>query len=113
MATLLRRHTRPLLRPGLNLPTVRHVESEFPPGTVVVPTSGTPRFIEFYDSLEQLRVPLGTRLTRTESSDLVRALNTACDQLHGEWMFLLGDDHTFDPDVLLRLLSHKLPAVCA
>lgn len=92
---------------------MRHVASEFPPGTVIYPTSGTPRFMGFFDTLMELHVPAGTRRVRTKSSDLVRALNTACDSLHGEWAFFLGDDHEFDPGILLRLLSHRLPAVVA
>jgi hypothetical protein len=67
----------------------------------------------FFDNLMELHVPAGSRRVRTKSSDLVRALNTAMDELHGEWLFLLGDDHEFAPDVLLRLLSHRLPAVVA
>lgn len=67
----------------------------------------------FYDTLMELKVPAGTRRVRTKSSDLVRALNTAFDEFHGEWAFLVGDDHEFSPDILLRLLSHQLPAVVA
>lgn len=90
---------------------MRHVKSDYPPGTVIVPTSGAPRFHEFQDSLEELRVPAGTRRSRTESSDITRALNSATEQMIGDWAFFIGDDHAFDPNILLRLLSHNLPAV--
>jgi glycosyltransferase involved in cell wall biosynthesis len=65
----------------------------------------------FFECLDELLVPAGTRRIRTKSSDLVRALNTAYEQATGAWVFLLGDDHEFAPDTLLRLLSHHLPAV--
>lgn len=90
-----------------------HVTSEHPPGTVIYPTSGTPRFMGFYDNLMDLQVPAGSRRVRTKSSDLVLGLNTAYAEMFGEWAFLLGDDHEFAPDILLRLLSYNLPVVVA
>lgn len=92
---------------------MQHVAGPYSAGTVIVPTSGTPRYTAFYRSLESVRVPAGSRLTTTESSDLAAALNKAVDQATGDWVWFLGDDHTFPPDILFRLLSHGLPAVVA
>ena len=92
---------------------MQHVAGPYPAGSVIVPTSGTPRYMEFYQCLEALRVPAGTRLVTTKSSDLAAALNKAVARATADWVWFLGDAHTFHPDVLLRLLSHELPAVVA
>lgn len=90
---------------------MRHVSTPHPVGTVIVPTSGTPRYTAFYAALEALQVPAGSRLITTESCELAAALNKAVDQMLGEWIWFLGDDHTFDPTLLLRLLDHNLDVV--
>ena len=33
------------------------------------------------------------------------------EQMQGEWLWLLGDDHTFEPDLLLSLLKHNVDVV--
>lgn len=68
--------------------------------------------MEFFDCLDAVRVPAGTRRIRTESADIARSLNQAIEDMHGDWVWFMGDDHTFHPDTLLRLLGHGLPAVC-
>jgi hypothetical protein len=90
---------------------MQQVKSEYPPGTVVVPTSGTPRYLEFYQSLSRLHVPSGTRLMYGVSADIAGGLNAAFAEATGDWVFLLGDDHTFEEDALLKLLRWRLPAV--
>lgn len=40
-------------------------------------------------------------------------MNLLTDQLEGAWAFILGDDHVFEADTLLRLLKWNLPAVVA
>jgi hypothetical protein len=67
--------------------------------------------MEFYQCLERLRVPDGSRLVTGKSSDLARQLNVAIEKAIGEWCWFVGDDHTFEPDIVLRLLEHRLPAV--
>jgi len=88
-----------------------HVQSPFPAGSVIVPTSGTPRYTAFFLALQFLKVPASTRLILTESCDLAKSLNEALEQRTGEWVWFLGDDHEFGPDTLLRLLNHRLPMV--
>ena len=83
----------------------------FAPGTVIVPTSGAPRFISFYHALSDLQVPAGTRVSIGSSADICVNMNILMDEAIGDWVFILGDDHTFDPDALLRLLRHRLPAI--
>ena len=90
---------------------MRYVKSAFPPGTVIVPTSGMPRFQQFQESFERLHVPENTRRALMVGSDMTRSLNKATDEMTGEWAFYIGDDHTFDPNILLRLLGHNLPIV--
>jgi hypothetical protein len=37
--------------------------------------------------------------------------NTIIRNMAGEWVWIIGDDHVFDPDILMRLLSHEVDVV--
>src|SRR5262249_49216207 len=80
--------------------------SGFPFGTVGLPSGLQPRFWEFQDSLDALKVPQGTTLCRRSSCDLVYNLNRIVLSMTGDWALFLDDDNSFEPDLLLRLLSH-------
>ncbi len=90
---------------------MQHIQAHQPFGTVIVPSTGAPRYLSFYQALDRLHVPQGTRLLYAISSDLTMGLNQAMEGFIGEWVFLLGDDHTYHPDLLMRLLGWNLPAV--
>ena len=92
---------------------MRPVPSEHPPGTIVVPTTGSTRYQEFYQSLERVQAPQGSGIVYSKTADLAAGLNRALDEARGEWVWFMGDDHEFSPDTLLRLLDHRLPAVVA
>ena len=83
------------------------------PGTIIVPTTGLIRHTEFAHSLERLVRPEGTRVHYPTSGSVVTNLNRAIRMLPSEheWVWLLGDDHVFDPHLLSRLLEHDAPIV--
>jgi hypothetical protein len=80
--------------------------SNFPSGTIGLATGLLPRYWEFTDALDSLEVPEGTILYRRSSCDIAKNLNDCIHSMRGEWIFLLDDDHSFRPDILMRLLAH-------
>jgi hypothetical protein len=83
---------------------------------LILITSSTPRFSMFEMSVEALNAPGGCGVLRTASASLVWALNDALSRSwSSNWTrcFMIDDDHQFDADILIRLLQHDLPIVCA
>lgn len=76
------------------------------PGTVIVPASSLARYSEFWLAVEQLVVPYGTRLVCMRGADIPYQFNEGIRHSTGDWCWFLGDDHTFEPDLLLKLLDH-------
>lgn len=80
-------------------------------GTIGVISGDLARYSDFCQALTILGKPDGTRLIWTKSVDVVGNCNTICRNYKGGWVWLLGDDHVFDPDILIRLLQHEVPVV--
>lgn len=93
------------------------VECGFPPGAVIFPTGVTPRFHEFYDSLDLLLVPEGSARLRLGGPDCDTNRNRAIRNLPEEakWAFFIDDDQVFDGFALIRMLTtmYGLPHVDA
>jgi hypothetical protein len=77
------------------------------PGTIVLPTSEIGRFTMFTVSLAATEQPLGTNLTVMASASVTENLNQAIRQLRDEdeWIWILGDDHVWEHDCLMRILA--------
>lgn len=90
---------------------MRFVSSKHPPGTVGYITGGTPRYFEFSDSIEETRAPHGSTLLRARSCNPVKNCNQLLSEMKGDWMWFQGDDHAWDPDLLLRLLDRDVDAI--
>ena len=90
---------------------MQHIESKHPVGTIIVPSSSLSRYAAFWMSLETLYVPTGSRLIVQLGADIPHQLNEGIRQMVGEWVWILGDDHTFDPLMLLKLLDRKVDVV--
>lgn len=84
---------------------MQHVESAHSPGTVVIPAASLARYNEFWMSVESLQVPHGTKLVAARGADIPHQLNEGIRRMTGEWVWILGDDHVFVPDLLLKLLD--------
>lgn len=86
-------------------------ETGHPPGTIVITAASLARYAEFWLSVEALSVPYGTRLIAARGADIPHQLNEGVRRMTGEWAWFLGDDHTFDPGLLMRLLDRHLDFV--
>jgi hypothetical protein len=80
-------------------------------GTIGVIGSELARYADFVAALTILGKPDDTRLIYTRTVDIVGNCNTICRNYRGEWIWIIGDDHTFDPDILFRLLEHEVDVV--
>lgn len=86
-------------------------ETGHQPGTVVVTAASLARYAEFWLSVESLQVPHGTRLIAARGADIPHQLNEGIRRMTGEWVWILGDDHTFPADQLLKLLERQVDVV--
>jgi hypothetical protein len=80
-------------------------------GTVGVVSSEVVRYADFCQALVILGKPEGTRLIWAKSHDVATNCNIICRKFLGDWVWLIGDDHVFDPDILIRLLEHEVDVV--
>ena len=81
------------------------------PGTIIVACALQPRYYEFSMALEGLHVPAGTNCILERSCDITQNFNRGLKSLRGDWAWFMGDDHSFQPDALLRLLNHNVNVV--
>ena len=86
---------------------MRDVDSAHPAGTVGVLVGSLARYTALFASLEKLKAPKGTKLIFAEGPEVARNCNTMVDQMSGEWLWIMGDDHRFGPDILIKLLERK------
>jgi hypothetical protein len=80
-------------------------------GTVGVVSADFVRYADFCQALVILGKPEGTKLIWTKSHDVAGNCNTILSKFIGDWVWLIGDDHVFDPDILLRLLEHDVDVI--
>lgn len=80
------------------------------PGLIAVIAQENSRFTAFSVAMDQMQVPPGSMREWYIGHDIPEnhnlAVQTLLQEQHLEWLFLMGDDHVFEPDLLLRLLSH-------
>jgi hypothetical protein len=81
------------------------------PGTIGVQSGELSRFADFSRALVHLGRPEGTQLIWIKSIDIVGSANKIIQGMKGDWLWLMGDDHVFDPDILQRLLAHDVDVV--
>jgi len=95
---------------------MREIDSAHPAGTIGVLVGSLARYRALFTSIERLRVPRGTNLIYGEGIEVARNCNSLVDQMTGEWLWIMGDDHRFNPELLLKLLDRRVdivvPLVC-
>jgi hypothetical protein len=76
------------------------------PGTICLPTAEIGRFTLFTVCLASTQQPLDSNLGISASASVVENMNEIIRGLRpqDEWVWIIGDDHTWQPDCLLRLL---------
>lgn len=77
------------------------------PGTIALPTSEIGRFAMFTVALAGTRQPPDTHLVVMASASVTENINAVIRQLRpdDQWVWILGDDHVWEPDALLKLLE--------
>lgn len=91
--------------------TRKRTPDDFPPGTIGIISGILARFSEFTVSILNLTKPPGCRITWAQGVNLTTNYNALIDQLEGEWLWLMGDDHVFHPDILIGLLERDVDVV--
>lgn len=84
--------------------------ADWGPVLVIFPTQDLARYSDFIKSISGLRTPPGSRVKYSKGASIVQNLNRAVQDaikegFAWEWLFVIGDDHTFPPETLLRLLE--------
>lgn len=74
-----------------------------PHGTIVLPTGEQPRFHGFTVSLLKILDHQPSTLRWNAGPDIAFNCNDAIRRRVGEWVWIIGDDHTFAPNVIERL----------
>jgi len=79
------------------------------PGTIILPCQELARYHRFTMSLASVKKPEGTQVTLGVGMSITDNLNSALRALRpeDEWVWILGDDHYFAPDVLMQLLERE------
>lgn len=90
---------------------MKEVDCGYPAGTIGVPVGSLARYLGTFDSLDKVKVPLGTNLLFAEGVNVAYNCNNLIKNMTGEWLWLLGDDHRFKDDILLELLKHQVDIV--
>lgn len=83
----------------------------YPPGTIVIISGDLSRYAAWGQSMLSLIMPEHTLRSWSVGVNIAQNLNHAIAQMHGEWIFIMGDDHIFAPDLLMRLLDHEVDVV--
>ena len=91
------------------------VSSKHPPGVVALITGDLTRYGISMQSIMALQVPPGSLNAWNMGVLIARGLNSAfqtmIDRPEMQWVWVMGDDHTFEPEVVLRLLDREVDIV--
>lgn len=90
-----------------------YVSSPHGPGAVGLSCGELARYVEFHTCFNHLQIPEGAVEvygigydTASNSNDIIRQMRP-----QDEWVWIMDDDHTFNTDVLLRLLDRQVDCV--
>lgn len=94
---------------------MRGVEGRHPPGVVAICSGDLARYTFAMRSISSLKAPAGSLEFWWQSNNIANSINTAfkamIDNPAYQWCWLMGDDHTFPDDILLRQLDRDLDVV--
>ncbi len=79
-------------------------------GTIGV-MSGELVHADFALALMHHHTPAGSKLIWTKGVDIVGNMNSMVRGMEGDWLWVLGTDHTMDFDLLPRLIAHNVDVV--
>lgn len=91
------------------------VKSRHSPGGLAIITGELTRYVQAMRCLSMIRVPNGTVRAWEAGALVAYNINHAITTLLGRpevgWVWLMGDDHTFEPTILLDLLDRDVDCV--
>ena len=93
---------------------IKRKSSEHSPGLIAYLIHDLARFDDFYQSLMSTLVPEGSLTHRAKGADIVAKLNDSIEMMYKHnlnWIWFLGDDHTWDQSLLVKLLERNLDVV--
>lgn len=113
VAGLLERQADERQRREAYVRRMEHMRDTAPPGTIGVLGADLSRYSEFTLSLCGViaHLPVGSNLRYTRGVDISGNCNDVIRDMVGEWVWIMGDDHVFEQDILLRLLEHDVDVV--
>jgi len=80
-------------------------------GTIGVVTQQLARYTDFWLADKALMRPANTKFVNRQGMDVTGNYNALVEGTEGDWLFIMGDDHTFAPDLLVNLLAHEVDVV--
>lgn len=80
-------------------------------GTIGVVTQPLARYTDFWLADKALIRPATTKFLNRQGMDVTGNYNGLVDEMQGDWLWIMGDDHTFAPDILVNLLAHDVDVV--
>ena len=82
-------------------------------GTVGVISAERGSYTAFWNMLMTAlaAAPPGTGCVTAMGVDVAGNTNQLCRRTKGEWLWVMGDDHSFGPELLPRLLAHNVDVV--
>ena len=94
-------HRRPKLMQG--------IPSSLPPGSVCMITGEIVRYAQSMQALQALIAPAGSILSWHMGMLVARSINdafaTVMEKPELQWAWIMGDDHTYSPDILMSLIK--------
>jgi hypothetical protein len=94
-------------------PTFKRDPATPPPGTIGIVSGDLGRFTEFAVSMLRLVRPPNTSVMWVKGLDVTDNYNRMVEGMapESEWFWIMGDDHLFDPLILIQLLAHDVDVV--
>lgn len=80
-------------------------------GTIGLVTQQLARYTDFWLADKALMRPANTKFINRQGMDVTGNYNALIEGMQGDWLFIMGDDHTFAPDILMALLAHEVDVV--
>lgn len=80
-------------------------------GTIGLVSQPLARFTDFWMSFMALVRPASTRFAFRQGMDVTGNYNGLVDDMAGDTLWIMGDDHTFAPDIYVNLLAHDVDVV--
>jgi hypothetical protein len=84
------------------------------PGTIGVISGELARYSHFSVAMLHLQVPDGSKLAWDPSANITGQCNDLVKfarRTEAEWLWIIGDDHVFQPDIIHKLLAHNVDVV--